>query len=320
MIQYFSSDAEQLTPISTPDISVNTPSWINVEAPTKTEINTLTKMYQLPQHYFNAILDDQENSRVIGLDETNDGPLMILMQYPKFTTSPLGYLGYSTYPIAFILTDSTIITVSNHPAAFIQHFVMYQNSLGKVITSHEDFISHILWFISHDFVTALQSTSKKMNRLERQLTTATKNEQIYQIMALQKTLIEFDAALQQNQPVLKKISSGDQYFSTNELNELSDQTLIENDQAITMTNNQSQILDQYSNMVSSVVSNNLNDVMKILTSITLILTVPTIIGGLYGMNVNLPGAQMASAFTWIMIATIIICLITLHVLRHHDYM
>ncbi|WP_252902524.1 CorA family divalent cation transporter [Paucilactobacillus hokkaidonensis] len=87
-----------------------------------------------------------------------------------------------------------------------------------------------------------------------------------------------------------------------------------------MTNNQSQILDQYSNMVSSVVSNNLNDVMKILTSITLILTVPTIIGGLYGMNVNLPGAQMASAFTWIMIATIIICLITLHVLRHHDYM
>ncbi|KIS02774.1 Magnesium and cobalt transport protein CorA [Paucilactobacillus wasatchensis] len=139
-------------------------------------------------------------------------------------------------------------------------------------------------------------------------------------MALQKTLIEFDIALNQNQPVLEKISSGNHYFSTTELNELSDQTLIENDQAMTMTNNQSQILDQYSNMVSAVVSNNLNDVMKILTSITLILTIPTIIGGIYGMNVNLPGAQLASAFSWIMIATIVICLITLHTLRRHHYM
>lgn len=320
MIQYFSSDEKQLTPMANPALSVNIPSWINVEAPTDTEINTLTKTYQLPHHFFSAILDDQENSRVVGLDDKSGSPLMILMQYPKFTTSPLGYLGYDTYPIAFILTEKTIITVSNHPAAFIQHFVMHQKSLGKVITNHEDFISHILWFISHDFVTALQGTAKQMNRLERQLTTATKNEQIYQIMALQKTLIEFNAALQQNQPVLKKISSGDQYFSTTELNELSDQTLIENNQAMTMTNNQSRILDQYSNMFSAVVSNNLNDVMKILTSITLILTIPTIIGGLYGMNVGLPGAQLASAFTWIMVVTILICLITLHILRRHNYM
>lgn len=320
MIQYFSSDEQQLTPLAKPEMSVTTPSWINVEAPTDEEIATLTKMYQLPKHYFSAILDDQENSRVIGLDGPKNAPLMILMQYPKYTTSPLGYLGYNTYPIIFILTTDTIITVSNHPAAFIQHFVMHQQSLGQVIADHETFISHILWYISHDFVTALQGNANQMNRLERQLTTATKNEQIYQIMALQKTLIEFDIALNQNQSVLEKISSGNHYFSTTELNELSDQTLIENDQAMTMTNNQSQILDQYSNMVSAVVSNNLNDVMKILTSITLILTIPTIIGGIYGMNVNLPGAQLASAFSWIMIATIVICLITLHTLRRHHYM
>ena len=86
-----------------------------------------------------------------------------------------------------------------------------------------------------------------------------------------------------------------------------------------MADTTNQILQQYSQLVGSVISNNLNDVMKFLTSLTMVLTIPTIIGGIYGMNVKLPGASLVHAFTWLMLGTIILCIISIEYLRNHDY-
>lgn len=319
MIQYFSSQQSNLVALDALP-KTDTPLWINVEAPSDEDIQILMKACNKSRGFFNAVLDDAENSRVSGYNDDKADPLTILLKYPKYTTSPLGYIEYSTYPIQFILYDNTIISISNQPAAFIQHFVMNQEKLGSVIKDHELFLSQIMWFISHDYVSALNDTTQKMTRMERKLTTATENQQIYQIMALQKTLIEFQNSLTQNRKVLNQIHSGTLYFDSSRLSDLNSGAIIENEQALTMANKQSQILDQYSNMISSVISNNLNDVMKILTSITIILTVPTIIGGLYGMNVTLPGATIANAFTWICLITLVICLITMYILKHHKYM
>lgn len=188
-------------------------------------------------------------------------------------------------------------------------------SLGN----HENFVLAIMWYISHAYVAALKIINTKTAILERHLTRATRNEEIFRIMAYQKSLIRFKAALTQNAPVLTAVENSATHFTGSRHQALTADIIIETQQAADMTNTTNQVLQQYSQLVSAVISNNLNDVMKVLTSLTLILTIPTIIGGIYGMNVQLPGASVVHAFSWIMLGTIILCIISIEYLRNHDY-
>ena len=317
MIQYFATgDDGRLTTSRVTD----RPYWINVERPTIDEINQLVQQFNLPRDYLTAILDNAEISRTEQLqDPAANQPILIIMQFPKLTTSDLGYLEYRVYPFALILTDDVVLTVSNYPASFIQDFVMDPDSSRLSLANHENFVLAIMWYISHAYVTALNQINVKTASLERNLNRATHNEQIFRIMAYQKSLIRFNAALTQNAPVLKAVEASAAHFNGPDHQALTADIIIENRQAADMTNTTNQILQQYSQMVSAVISNNLNDVMKVLTSITLIMTIPTIIGGIYGMNVKLPGASIVHAFSWIMLGTIILCIITIEYLRNHDY-
>jgi len=319
MIQYFTMDTPNLITITNPEAVKADHCWINLESPSKTEIQQISKQFGISQFSLSSVFENEETSRV-NFNNNEQETTTILLQYPKYETSPLGYLTYSTFPILFVITKHSIITVSNHPASFIQHFVMNQSSLKGMITNYENFTAKLIWFITKDFVAALDKTATHMDLLEKQLTSATENEQIYQIMAIQKTIIDFKSSLAQNQTVIDDISNSHNIFSTDDLSNIISAVALKNAQAMTMAQTQGEILEQYSNMVSSVVSNNLNDVMKVLTSLTLIMTIPTIIGGIYGMNVNLPGARLVSAFTLLMIFTIVLCLITYLILRKRKYL
>ncbi|MFC6180094.1 magnesium transporter CorA family protein [Lactiplantibacillus daowaiensis] len=317
MLQYYTATATgQLTTGRQADQRC----WINVERPTVTEINQLVQEFNFPRDYLTAVLDDDEGSRTEQLNQTaDDQPALMVLQFPKLTTSDLGYLEYRVYPFALILTSQAVLTVSNQPAGFIQDFIMDPDSSKLSLENHEDFVLAIMWYIAHAYVTALQQITAKTNILERHLTRATRNEEIFRIMAYQKSLIRFNAALTQNAPVLKAVEASATRFTAPAHQQLTNDIIIENRQAANMTTTTNQILQQYSQMVSAVISNNLNDVMKVLTSLTIILTIPTIIGGIYGMNVGLPGASIAHAFSWIMLGTIVLCLLAINYLRNHDY-
>jgi len=294
--------------------------WINIERPTTVEINQLVQEFNFPRDYLTAVLDDAEISRTEQLDQPKQTqPGLIIMQFPKLTTSDLGYLEYQVYPFALILTQNVVLTVSNYPASFIQDFVMDPDSSRLSLADHENFVLAIMWYIAHAYVQALANINAKTNILERHLTRATRNEEIFRIMAYQKSLIRFNAALTQNAPILKAVEASATRFNAADHQQLITDILIETQQAADMTKTTNQILQQYSQMVSAVISNNLNDVMKVLTSLTIILTIPTIIGGIYGMNVHLPGAGLVHAFSWIMLGTILLCVISLEYLRNHDY-
>jgi len=294
--------------------------WINVEQPTMTEINQLAQKFNLPRTYLTAVLDDAEVSRTDQLDQPKTRqPGLIIMQFPKLVTSDLGYLEYQVYPMALILTKDVVFTVSNYPASFIQDFVMDPTTSRLSLTDHENFVLAIMWYIAHAYVLALNHINHQTDILERHLTRATRNTEIFRIMAYQKSLIHFNAALSQNAPVLKAVAASATRFTATDHQQLTTDILIETQQAADMTKTTNQILQQYSQMVSAVISNNLNDVMKVLTSLTIILTIPTIIGGIYGMNVHLPGAGLVHAFSWLMLATLLLCIISIEYLRNHDY-
>ncbi|WP_048000034.1 magnesium transporter CorA family protein [Lactiplantibacillus herbarum] len=318
MLQYFTTGKNGL--LTTPDHHPDQPYWINVERPTIDEINQLSNQFNLPRDYLTAILDDAEVSRTEQLNPTDpDQPVLIVMQYPKLTTSDLGYLEFQVYPFALILVDQVVLTVSNYPASFIQDFVMDPNSSKLSLNNHEDFILTIMWYIEHSFVTNLDLINRRTDELESRLNEATHNVELFRIMAYQKSLIRFKAALAQNSPALEAIENSVTHFNAPNHQALATDIRAETKQATDMTETTNQILQQYSQLVGSVISNNLNDVMKFLTSLTMILTIPTIIGGVYGMNVKLPGAGLVHAFTWISLATIILCIVCIEYLRNHDY-
>jgi len=318
VLQYFTTDKNGL--LTTPDHHLDQPYWINVERPTIDEINQLSNQFSLPRDYLTAVLDDAEVSRTEQLNPTDsDQPILIVMQYPKLTTSDLGYLEYQVYPFALILVDQVVLTVSNYPASFIQDFVMDPNSSKLSLNNHEDFVLAIMWYIEHSFVTSLNLINQRTEQLESRLNEAMHNAELFRIMAYQKSLIRFKAALAQNGPALDTIETSANHFNAPHHQALTTDIMAETKQATDMTNTTNQILQQYSQLVGSVISNNLNDVMKFLTSLTMILTIPTIIGGIYGMNVTLPGAGIAHAFAWISLATIILCVICIEYLRNHDY-
>lgn len=292
--------------------------WINVTNPSETEINELIKKYTIPRDYMTAISDDQENSRTEGLSQ-NIVPDLVLMQYPHRIRNSLGYLEYQTFPFSIILADDAIITVSNSEPDFISKFIA-DSPIHKIKTITSDqFTLKLLWYLSQSFVVALKSIIQETENLEKSLAKATKNEQYYQMMSMQKSLVYFAAALKKNNPVLQSMADSNEHFKQKATDDLLTDVLIENQQAETMTSIQTKILENYGEMVSSVISNNLNIIMKVLTSMTIILTIPTIVGGMFGMNVSLPGADTHFSFWWLQLITLIICLLTAYYLKKNDY-
>lgn len=314
MINYFHTVNDQLLPLNTYQRNC----WVHVERPTTTEISQLQSRFTIPRDYLTAVLDDKENPRTEGVEQSIiERPALILTRFPHETVSPLGYNEYTTYPFAIILTADALITVSNHPALFVRDFLLHQPRLNS--DNHERLTLKLIWFINKSYLDCLDQNSHMMNSLEKTLTLATENNDLFQLTAMQKSLIRFQSALQQNKQLLTTLQDSEFYFETKPFIELLRDILIESDQAATMTAQQKQIIDEYNTTVSSIVSNNLNIIMKVLTSITIILTIPTIVGGIYGMNVHLPGASGAHAFAVIIFWTLVCSWLAAWWLCHHHF-
>lgn len=137
---------------------------------------------------------------------------------------------------------------------------------------------------------------------------------------IQKSLINFDVAIKENNPVIKSIFEMENFSESEYREELLHDLLVENKQAEIMIDKSTIMVDKLSNLYSNVINNNLNTIMKVLTSITIVMTVPTIIGGLWGMNVKLPLENNPMAFLYLILLTIIISIIIILYLKKRDYL
>lgn len=293
--------------------------WIAVEKPTTEEIEELTKKYKLPKDYITGVLDDNENSRLEGLyPNTLKKPALLLLQYPVALISPSGYTQLNTSPIALILTDDNkVITVLNQPADFIQQ-TLTTRIPDTQSDIHEWLPLSIAWEVSICYNRFLKELIDQTNSLEGELKVSTENKQLYQMMDIQKSLVYFESALKANLTVFNKLYQTQLFKPSEEhLPRLHD-ILVETQQAATTTTIQLKLVDKISDTFSAIVSNNLNNVMKILTSLTIVLTIPAIIGGIYGMNVKLPFADREDAFWWIFILTTGTCIFVIYRLKKRN--
>ena len=257
--------------------------WINAINPTAEEIEKIAAI-GIPQDFVTDPLDADERPRI---EEEDDGTILIVVRIP--TSHPSDpEIPYGTIPLGIILAEKYIVTVCSQPQSILDNF-----SSGKMAklstTKRYRFVLRLLMAVTTRFLDALRDINKLTDELEDQLSSTMKNDVLLSLFKCQKSYVYFSQALKQNELVLVKMSrlSGFKKFEEDE--DLLEDVITENTQAIDMTSISSDILSGMMDAFASVISNNLNVVMKLLASVTIIMEIPNIITGFLGMNVKFPG-------------------------------
>jgi magnesium transporter len=276
--------------------------------PTREEIGNVSEHYDFPFDYLSGILDDYENARFETDDNDNN---LILLQYPA--ASSYGEIG--TFPYSLVWTkDEAVILALNHE---ISEKLIFDREYEMKRYKHQ-LIFQVMSELTHSYHEFLQEFRARRRKLEKGIKNSTKNDQIIDMIAIQASLIYFEDALHNNIQVLRKFieylrQTGEDGFA----DKIYD-IFVETDQAYTETKIQLKLLENLRDLFSNIVSNNLNIVMKIMTSATFVLGIPAVISGFYGMNVPIPG-QQGMEMVWILLGLmIIICGVTTWWLHKKD--
>ena len=273
--------------------------WINLTNPNEEELNHVITTLNVESDFLRAALDEEETSRI----DTEEGQTLIIIDTPAVEKSDAAVV-YSTNPLGIIVTESNIITVTLRESSVIRDF---QDGLVKGVSTVKktSFILHILLRVAKRFLQYLKQIDKIYNHMERQLYKSQRKKELIQLLDLEKSLVYFNTSLKANEVTLEKILRGRIVTLYEEDQDLLEDVLIEVRQAIEMANIYSSIISGMMDAFASVISNNLNVIMKVLTSITILLTIPNIIFSFYGMNVaGLPFAQ----YFWVPIVIAVVAI------------
>lgn len=267
--------------------------WVSVVAPSEEEIQTLVSRYGLDSGFVRSALDDEESSRI----ENEDDQTLIIVDFAVCETDSQNAILYSTMPMGIILTEQYVVTVS-----LKENIILNDMSSGVVKNVHTHmktrFVLMLLLRIASKYLQYLKQIDKISYFMERQLHKSMKNKELIQLLDLEKSLVYFSTSLKANEVTLEKILRGRVIRLYEEDQDLLEDVLIEFKQAIEMADIYSSILSGTMDAFASVISNNLNIVMKRLTIITILMAIPTIIFSYYGMNVR----DLPLPFSWFPLA------------------
>ncbi|MCI8563661.1 MAG: magnesium transporter CorA family protein [Lachnospiraceae bacterium] len=280
--------------------------------PTVTEGEEIAKELGIDLHDLLAALDEEESSRV----ELEDGYTLILVDIPA-TEIRHEKEAYNTIPLGIILTQDVIITVCTEETPVLQAFV---NGRVKEFSTKKKlrFVYQILFRISTQYQYCLRIIDKKRTEIEERIDYNTENVDLIDLHALESTLVYFATSLRANGAVLDRLTRYKRLEQYPEDKDLLGDVIVENRQAIEMTSIYRDIINGTRELMSSVLDNRLNNVMKALTSVTLVMGIPTLISGLYGMNVNTQWMPLSNApygFGIICAMVAIICIVMLFILK-----
>ncbi|MGL4910264.1 MAG: magnesium transporter CorA family protein [Cetobacterium sp.] len=273
-------------------------TWIHLSNPTEEEIKVVTNSFDIPEEHIRAALDEEEKARL----EIDDDLILVIIDVPIHDEN--NRCSFTTVPLGIILLNDHIITVSTAKLALIEEFV--QGKIKSFFTFKKTrFILQMLFRNSTYFLLYLKQIGRISDNIERQLKTNLKNQELMLLLELEKSLVYFTTSLKSNEAVLERMMRTEIVKRYPDDLELLEDVIIETKQAIEMANIYSSILSSTRDAFSTVMSNNLNIVMKKLTSITIVFAIPTVVSGLWGMNVGgVPFAGDSYGFLWVVLVAI----------------
>lgn len=277
--------------------------WVNLVNPSEEEINNVNNALDVEVDFLKAALDEEERARI----ESDNGQTLIIVDIPIVEKE--GKMNvYTTIPLAIILIKHIIITVCLKEDTLLNDFM--SNKVKGFLTQYKTrFVLQILYKNATRYLQYLKHIDKTSSRIEHDLHKSMKNKELIQMLKLEKSLVYFSTALKSNEVVLEKLMKHEHIKNYQEDTELLEDVIIENKQAIEMANIYSSILTGTMDAFASVISNNLNIVMKFLTSVTIVMAIPTMVSSFFGMNVAIP-LTSPFAFWIIVVMALAMCLIT----------
>lgn len=290
MIQYFKNVNHQTISIDKPEAG----AWINVLPPLKQEEFTeLSEALEIPIDFLKDSLDIDERSRY----ELDDNVKLVVIKTPtennSFNESDAFYI---TIPICIILTHNQIVTVNSFENEAIKKFLnTFQN---RSMDKKNMMVLKIFEKVTTNFQDYLKEINLRRNTLEQKLYLANRNEELLQLMRIQKSLVYFITALRSNELLMMKISRTNILQLNEEEKDFLDDLVVETSQALEMANTYTNILNSTLDAFASIISNNQNDLLKRFTTLSIFLSVPFLIASIYSMNVSIPYKNSPLAF-WI---------------------
>ena len=286
--------------------------WVRMISPTQEECEEIADVLNVDIDDIKAALDEEEGSRI----ELQDGYTLILVDVPALEVRHEKQV-YTTIPLGIILTQDVIVTICTEDTPVLQSFI---NKRVKEFSTKKRlrFVYQILYNAAANYQSNLRTIDKKRTEIEERVGKDTEDVDIIALHELESTLVYFATSLRANGVVLDRLTRYKRLEQYPEDKELLDDVIVENKQAIEMTVIYRDIINGTRELMSSVIDNRLNNVMKILTSVTIVLAIPTLISGLYGMNVKTEGMPFANSvwgFAIVCVITVVICIISLLILR-----
>ena len=268
--------------------SVANGSWIKVVDPTAEEIQKLAD-WGVDADYINYSLDLDEMPRI----ERDDDYTFILVRIPH--RQPDNDVPYITIPLGVLIKGNMIVTICRYEKDMFKVLADGKYRLLKTGKRYR-FALYIFLETATRYLTHLREINRITEALEDQLQKSTRNREVLELLKYQKSLTYFATALRSNEVMMERVQRMQIFNYYEDDQELLEDVLTENQQAIQMTNINTEILSSMMDAFASIISNNLNAVMKVLAALTIILNLPAIVAAFYGMNVTLPGEDHPLAF------------------------
>ncbi len=299
MIEVYKTVGEELTKVDVIGNNV----WVNLTNPTQQEVEKVSKDLNIDIDYLKAALDEEERSHI----ETDNGQTLLVVDIPYSEIEDESYI-YQTIPLGIVTVKDAIVTVCLKDNLVVRDFA--EKKVKTFYTYKKTrFILQLLYKNSEKYLMYLRQIDKRSNIVEKELHKAMKNQELIQLLDLEKSLVYFSTSLKSNEVVLERLMRLEEVKKYPEDTDLLEDVIVENKQAMEMAKIYSDILSGTMDAFASIISNNQNNVMKFLASVTIVMSIPTMIASFYGMNVEIPFENSPNAFIIIFVVTIVVSVI-----------
>ena len=283
--------------------------WIQVTCPTEEDQQLLEEEYKIPDYFLSDISDTDERARY----EYDDGWMLIILRIP-YVKEVRSRTPYTTVPLGIIHKRDITITVCYYETNMMIDFVSYQQKRGEGFTDYVDmifrlFLSSAVWYLKR-----LKQISMLIEKAKRNLDREVNNESLIGLSRLQDSLTYFNTSIRGNETLLSKLKFK---LQIDELDaDLIEDVTIEMTQARETTSIYSNILESTMDTYQSIINNNMNTIMRTLTSVTIILMLPTLVASFFGMNLINGMENSPIGFVIAIILSVAISVVSLLIFRH----
>lgn len=288
--------------------------WVSLIDPGPDEIERFRQALGVPEDFITHALDRGEQAR----SEREDGALLLLLRVPYFQGETAD-IPHITVPLGIVLTEHHLVTVCAREVGVLR--LLASGTVRGLSTAKRNrFVLHALHVTAQRYLYHLGEINKAVDALEDRLQASLRNRELLELLKRQKSLVYFTEALKSNEVMLERLQRSQYFQSFPDDLDLLEDVLTEFRQAMEMTTISANILSSTMDAFASIISNNLNVVMKFLASVTIILALPTLVASIFGMNVALPLQDHPAAFWLILGASFVVASVVVVIFWRRDWL